>query len=99
MEAPRPAIGLCVMSAPSTSGGPPSGVTRPAIVRSVVVLPTELGPNRAKNEPSATSNDRFRSAFTRPQVFVILERHNARLRDSVTPDSSLGNRSPRAGTL
>ena len=36
------------------------------MVRSVVVLPTELGPNNTKKRPSATLKDRFSRARTRP---------------------------------
>ena len=36
------------------------------MVRSVVVLPTELGPNSTKKRPSATLKDRLSSARTRP---------------------------------
>ena len=50
-------------SLPKISTRPWSGVTRPAMVRRVVVLPTELGPNSTKNRPSATLKDRFSSAL------------------------------------
>jgi hypothetical protein len=33
---------------------PPFGVSRPAIMRSVVVLPQPDGPSRVKNSPGAT---------------------------------------------
>ena len=66
METPRPAMGAVVMSCPLISRRPVSVATRPAMVRSVVVLPTELGPNSTKKRPSGTSKERLSSARTLP---------------------------------
>ena len=61
--------------------GPRSGVTRPAMVRSVVVLPTELGPNSTKKRPSATLKDRFSSARTRPYDLLTFVKRSADFSD------------------
>src|SRR4051794_36989864 len=50
---------------------------RPAIVRSVVVLPTELGPNNTKKRPSATLKDRFSRARTRPYDLLTFVKRSA----------------------
>ena len=61
-----PAIGAVVTSLPKISSRPESVWTRPAIVRSAVVFPTELGPKSTKKRPSATSKERLWSARTFP---------------------------------
>jgi hypothetical protein len=66
IDTPRPAIGAAVASLPKISTRPRSRRTRPAIVRSVVVLPAALGPKMTKKRPSATSRSRPSSAVTRP---------------------------------
>jgi hypothetical protein len=45
---------------------PPVGSTRPAIIRSVVVLPQPLGPISEKNSPSAISTSTLSTATTVP---------------------------------
>ena len=50
-----------VMSLPLSSIVPEVGVSSPATMRSVVVLPQPEGPSSAKNEPLGTSRSR---AFT-----------------------------------
>src|SRR5262249_15482411 len=45
---------------------PESGVSRPAMHCSVVVLPHPLGPSGVKNSPGATSSDTSRIAVVRP---------------------------------
>ena len=45
---------------------PALGSSRPAIIRSVVVLPQPDGPRSAKNEPSGTINDRSSTAQKSP---------------------------------
>src|SRR5215470_28912 len=85
------------MSTPPISRRPLSGLARPAMVRRVVVLPTELGPNRAKKQPSATSNERLRNAVVRPKALEIPERRSAGLRPSAIaiPPAGIGRRLAR----
>src|SRR5450432_938624 len=49
-------------SSPSSNILPEVGSSRPAIIRSVVVLPQPDGPRRQKNSPSLTVNDEFFTA-------------------------------------
>src|SRR5262245_52482150 len=70
------------MSMPPIFSRPLSGLARPAMVRRVVVLPTELGPNRTKKLPSATSNERLRNAIVWPKALEIPQRRSAGLRPS-----------------
>ena len=48
---------------------PPVGCSKPAIMRSVVVLPQPDGPSIVKNSPSAIGNDASRTASTVPKLF------------------------------
>ena len=52
------------MTAPRTAISPDRGRSRPAIERSVVVLPHPLGPSRVKSRPSGTSNETSWTALT-----------------------------------
>ena len=52
---------------PATAIRPRSGRSSPAIARSVVVLPQPDGPSRHTNSPSATLNERSRTAGFRPE--------------------------------
>src|SRR5271163_3370108 len=49
---------------PPTSMEPDFGRSRPAMERSVVVLPQPLGPSSVNSSPSGTSNDTSCAAFT-----------------------------------
>src|SRR5215203_6722605 len=49
---------------------PAVGSSRPATMRSVVVLPHPDGPSSAKNEPLGTVSDRSRTATKSPKRFV-----------------------------
>src|SRR5438067_13903351 len=60
---------LYVTSSPSSSILPDDGSSRPAIIRSVVVLPQPEGPSRTKNSPSAMVNDDARTAVKSPKRF------------------------------
>ena len=51
------------------------------MVRSVVVLPTELGPNNTKKRPSATLKDRFSRARTRPNDLLTFVKRSADFSD------------------
>src|SRR6267143_1224939 len=55
MPMSRLCTGMCVTSSPPTVMRPWSGVSKPAIMRKVVVLPQPDGPRRAKNSPGATA--------------------------------------------
>src|SRR6266576_3948998 len=54
-------------SFPSISNSPASGFSKPATLRSVVVLPQPLGPSSTQNSFSATSRSIPRKASTRPR--------------------------------
>jgi len=45
---------------------PESGSSKPAITRSVVVLPDPEGPSIVKNSPASTSSDSLSTATTSP---------------------------------
>ncbi len=53
---------------------PEVGSSRPAIMRSVVVLPQPEAPSRAKNVPSGTVRSSGWTAVTSPKVLLIPER-------------------------
>src|SRR6478735_12460555 len=58
------------MSLPASVIDPEVGVSRPATILSVVVLPHPEGPRRAKNEPVGTSRSRSSTALKAPKSFV-----------------------------
>src|SRR3954469_3442182 len=58
------------MSLPASVMAPELGVSRPATIRSVVVLPQPEGPSSAKNEPRGTSRSRSRTAWKAPKCLV-----------------------------
>src|SRR5579859_127155 len=53
--------------APLMAAAPDDGTTRPASMRTVVVLPAPLGPSRPKISPSPTVKFRSRTASTAPK--------------------------------
>ncbi len=53
MPRPRLCGATCVTSSPPMRTTPASGVTKPAIISSVVVLPEPEGPSSEKNSPAA----------------------------------------------
>ena len=57
------------MSRPPSRMRPSSGVSKPASMRSSVVLPQPLGPNSAKNSPAAMSSESRSTARKLPKVF------------------------------
>src|SRR6476620_9506057 len=59
-----------VMSAPSRITAPASGVSKPAIIRSVVVLPQPDGPSMVKNSPGGICRSIPSTATTSPNSFV-----------------------------
>src|SRR4051812_24355263 len=58
------------MSCPASVIDPDVGLSSPATIRSVVVLPQPDGPSRAKNEPRGTSRSRSLTAVNAPKDFV-----------------------------
>ena len=56
--------GTPAMSFPSISRRPVVGSSKPAIMRSSVVLPQPEGPSKAKNSPSRMSTDTSSTATT-----------------------------------
>src|SRR5215204_2421135 len=67
---------------------PDVGVSRPATMRSVVVLPHPEGPSRAKNEPCGTSRSRALTAVNAANCLVSCE--SRKERDAVPADVSDG---------
>src|SRR5882672_2305777 len=57
MPKPRRSAGRLVMSFPSNSMVPESGVSSPAIILSVVVFPHPEGPRKPKNSPRSTDRE------------------------------------------
>ena len=68
----RLCTGTSVISAPLTKMRPVSGVSKPAIMRNVVVLPQPEGPRRAKNSPAATSRPRPSTARVTPSKLLTM---------------------------
>src|SRR3954470_11947762 len=66
-----------VTSAPMSSTVPASGCSKPAMTRSVVVLPEPDGPSSVKNSPTAMSRSRFSIATISPNVRRIPRRRTA----------------------
>src|SRR6185436_9776288 len=62
--------GGAVMSVPSTSTEPASGVSKPATTLSSVVLPEPLGPRMVSSSPEAMSSDTPSSAATSPNFLT-----------------------------
>src|SRR4249919_698615 len=58
------------MSLPPRLMVPDVGVSRPATIRNVVVLPHPEGPSRAKKEPVGTSRSRSSTALKVPKSLV-----------------------------
>src|SRR6516225_1587961 len=65
---------LKVTSSPSSRIFPNEGSSRPAIMRSVVVLPQPDGPRRTKKSPSATVKDASCTAVKSPKRFCRFSR-------------------------
>ena len=85
MPMSRLAAGMPDTSRPSTSTVPESAVSKPARIRSAVVLPHPDGPSRATSSPGATrrvspsrarivpkDRDRFRSSTVAPEALRTL---------------------------
>src|SRR6266852_8741341 len=86
---------------PSTAISPDCGRSRPAIERSVVVLPQPLGPSSVKSLPAGTSNEMSRAARTtsRPPAYSV---DSALTLSTIEPRVSMsrfGHAEPPAGKL
>src|SRR5215212_3381889 len=66
------------MSSSPSSTCPAVGVSRPATMRSVVVLPQPEGPSRAKNEPAGMVSVRSSTATAAPKAFRRPTRRRSR---------------------
>src|ERR1700712_1625980 len=62
------------MSRPARVIVPELGDSRPATIRSVVVLPQPDGPSRAKKDPRGTSRSSSRTAWKAPKCLVSCRR-------------------------
>jgi hypothetical protein len=60
-----------VVSSPKKRTVPLSAVSRPAMMRSSVVLPDPDGPSSATSSPVPTSSVTFRSAANEPNVLLM----------------------------
>jgi hypothetical protein len=68
----------------ATSIVPPTGRSRPAMERNVVVLPQPLGPSRVNSLPSGTLNEMSRAARTTflPSAYSVLSALTDSIRNS-----------------
>src|SRR5262245_53919576 len=64
------------MSCPDRVIDPDVGVSRPATILRVVVLPQPDGPSSAKNEPRGTSRSRSSTAVNAPNDLMMLRSRN-----------------------
>src|SRR6476660_8703391 len=71
MLRPRRSTGTSVMSRPRIMILPELGASKPATIRSVVVLPQPDGPRSETNSPSPTVSDTDRTASTGPKRLPI----------------------------
>ena len=69
--------GSCATSSPSIRISPSLGRSKPAIIRSVVVLPQPLGPSRVKNSPRLRSRLRSSTAASSSKRLVTLAQLDA----------------------
>src|SRR5215831_17562578 len=83
----RPRTGRSVRSAPPKTTRPESARSRPAMLRSKVVLPAALGPSTTKNSPALMARSMPSRAATEPNV----------LRRPVTTRSDIDQTDPAAG--
>src|ERR1700730_4062836 len=89
----RRCTGTSVTSAPPTWMRPSSGVSKPAIMRKVVILPQPDGPSSAKNSPASIARSTPSTARLMPSKLLL---RRAR-RTAAAPPASLMERRPRGG--
>src|SRR5829696_6616967 len=87
--------GIFVTSRPPSSIRPSSGSSKPAMSRSIVVLPEPDGPRSEKNSPRRTSSSTPSTAATSPNRFTT---PMARTSKSATPASVEAGTSARSCT-
>src|SRR5437763_3303713 len=61
----------CVIFSPSSRILPSLGVSKPATIRKIVVLPQPLGPSSVRNSPCSTARLTWSTAVNRPKLLVI----------------------------
>src|SRR5437660_8334721 len=89
--------GSRMTSRPAIRMAPPLASRKPAIMRSVVVLPQPEGPSSTTNSPSATSSDRSSTASVSPKRLVTPERLSAATSDHLgQADEPVGQYQGRA---
>src|SRR5437763_2545756 len=91
--------GTSVTSFPFSTMRPASGSSKPATIRSVVVLPHPLGPSSEKNSPSAISSDTSSTAFTPPKRLLTPSRAIASRCSSGIPASLFRSSEERCAEL
>ena len=85
METSRSVAGSRVTSRPPIRMRPRFTISRPAIMRSVVVLPQPLGPNRVTRLPASISKEMPSTATTSPNALVTFSKRT----DAAWPPRSL----------
>src|SRR4051812_20656131 len=85
MPRPRSPGSRSLTTCPSMRISPAVGSSKPAIMRSVVVLPQPEGPTNTTNSPSSIVKLRFFTASTAPNDFLRL--HNS-IRATLPPNHS-----------
>ena len=88
--------GRCVTSVPCEHDRPASGVSKPAIIRSVVVLPQPLGPSIEKNSPSAISSVTSSTAVWLPKRLLT---PLSAIATDIGESNPVSGRSPQPGCL
>ena len=83
--------GTVATGSPSSRTSPSVGCSKPAIMRSVVVLPQPDGPSSEKNSPSAIVRSRSSTAVAAPKRFVTPSKRTASL---IAPSLPLSTPSP-----
>ena len=74
MATSRSLAATAVTSLPSTSTRPDVGISRPARIRSVVLLPEPDGPSSAKNSPGSILKSTPFRALKVPCILVMLSK-------------------------
>ena len=84
-------VGSAVMSAPSSAIEPALGSSRPAIMRSSVVLPQPDGPSRHTNVPCGTASVTSSTAVKSPKRLVTALMDRPDMKDFSPYAGSLAN--------
>ena len=84
----------CAMSLPSSRMRPSSGVSKPASIRSSVVLPQPLGPSSAKNSPALMSSESRSTARKPPNFFTTASMRSSGMSGSSACGAGFDTASP-----